>query len=49
MAGISLHEATHDINRDWENDCRVVFRRNAVQSLQIAELKINKRLYNIRI
>ena len=39
---VHLHEAIHDINRYGENNCGIIFRRNAVQSLQIAELEVNK-------
>ena len=41
LGGVS-HQMRHNINRDREDDRAVVFCRNAVQGLQIAQLSRNK-------
>ena len=41
LGGVS-HQMCHNINRDREDDRAVVFCRNAVQGLQIAQLSRNK-------
>ena len=42
LGGVPRHQMRHNINRDREDDRAVVFCRNAVQGLQIAQLGRNK-------
>ena len=40
--GAARHQVRHNINRDWEDDRAVIFCRNAVQGLEIAQLSRKK-------